>query len=334
MKNGSLTPDAVMKAIAEFDRLGRKQFLAKYGFKGARDYFLRVGGKNYDSKAIAAVAYKYVPRSGGQALPYTKLSGGVAHHEGAASQLRSLGFEVITSGENADWTLDEHILAFDLYMRRRDKLPSKSSAEVLELSSLLNHMGAITGASRTPNYRNAAGVYMKLMNFRRFDPLVQAQGHSGLSRGNKLEALVWKTYGQAPVLLMAAANEIRAAIGAGSEGPAAASEDYEAEEGGVVLRVHRSRERDRRLVEKKKKEAVAAGRRLECEVCEFDFGRRYGEVGEGFIEVHHTKPVSKLKPGEKTRLADLAVVCANCHRMLHRKSLALGVLDLKALLRA
>lgn len=48
------------------------------------------------------------------------------------------------------------------------------------------------------------------------------------------------------------------------------------------------------------------------------FGARYGELGEGYIEVHHLKPVASLGSGGKMKLSDLAVVCANCHRMLHR----------------
>lgn len=332
MRRGTLTVDAVNKAIAEFDKLGRARFLKDHGFRGARDYFLRVNGKNYDSKAIAAVAYKYVPGGPGRALTYTELNGGEAHHEGAASQLRDLGFTVTTSGENADWTWDEHVLAFDLYMRRRDALPGKASSEVLELSQLLNLMGEMTGASRTANYRNAAGVYMKLMNFRRFDPLVQARGRSGLKQGNKLEGRIWDIYGGAPALVAAAAAQIRAAIALAQAEGSQAVEEYEAEEGGVVLRVHRSRERDRSLVQRKKAQALTAGR-LICEVCDFDFLQRYGELGRGFIEVHHTKPVAKLKPGERTRLADLAVVCANCHRMLHKEKLALAVAELKARLR-
>ena len=58
-----------------------------------------------------------------------------------------------------------------------------------------------------------------------------------------------------------------------------------------------------------------------CKVCEFSFGNTYGELGEGFIHVHHIVPVSQmggryiLNPG-----SDLIPVCPNCHAMLHRKT--------------
>jgi 5-methylcytosine-specific restriction protein A len=52
----------------------------------------------------------------------------------------------------------------------------------------------------------------------------------------------------------------------------------------------------------------------------------------GFIEVHHLLPLHTLKPGSRTRMHDLAVVCANCHRMIHAKSKWLTLVQLKELL--
>ncbi|HEY1065227.1 MAG TPA: HNH endonuclease, partial [Pirellulales bacterium] len=43
----------------------------------------------------------------------------------------------------------------------------------------------------------------------------------------------------------------------------------------------------------------------------------YGEVGRGYIQVHHTMPLaSRINPAT-TRLEDLILVCANCHAMIH-----------------
>ncbi|MEP2706193.1 MAG: HNH endonuclease [Roseibium sp.] len=60
---------------------------------------------------------------------------------------------------------------------------------------------------------------------------------------------------------------------------------------------------------------------LKCEVpgCEFDFKKTYGEIGEGFAEIHHLSPLSNApNNGMMTNLNDLAVVCSNCHAMIHR----------------
>lgn len=325
-----LTREAVEQAIAECDAMGRKAFLAKYGFAGARDYFLSVNGRNYDSKAIVAVANKYMP--GGTALEHDDLRGGVGD---AAKQLRSLGFEIMTPAQNADWSWDEHVLALDLYMQFPTSPPGKTSQTILDLSALLNVLGERRGVVRTEKFRNANGVYMKLMNFRRFDPAFHAQGKAGLSQGSAMEARVWDRYQKDRLGLVSAATAIRLAIADSAVDLTVRVDDdeYEAEEGAVVLRLHRSRERDPKLAEKKKRQALARGEKLECEACRFDFERAYGRHGRGFIEVHHRKPVSTLIQGEKTKLSDLALVCSNCHRMLHRGAL-LSTDELSAMLTA
>lgn len=59
-----------------------------------------------------------------------------------------------------------------------------------------------------------------------------------------------------------------------------------------------------------------------CQACGFDFEKRYGPLGEKFIEAHHLTPLSELpegKPVPQDPKKDFAVLCANCHRMIHRK---------------
>lgn len=61
--------------------------------------------------------------------------------------------------------------------------------------------------------------------------------------------------------------------------------------------------------------------RLICEVpgCGFDFLERYGSLGSGYAQVHHLLPLSNASvKGRETRLSDLAIVCANCHVMIHK----------------
>lgn len=73
---------------------------------------------------------------------------------------------------------------------------------------------------------------------------------------------------------------------------------------------------------------------LACVVCGFDFGKIYGEIGRGFIEVHHVDPLS-WAGGEREVCpqTDLVPVCSNCHRMLHRYAdHVLSVEELKKML--
>jgi 5-methylcytosine-specific restriction protein A len=84
-----VTTSAVLSAIAEFDRLGREAFLKENDFKQSRRYWIRHGGKLYDSKAIVGVAHGYLP--GQRRLKASEFSGGIGH---AVTVLRRLGFEV------------------------------------------------------------------------------------------------------------------------------------------------------------------------------------------------------------------------------------------------
>lgn len=89
-------------------------------------------------------------------------------------------------------------------------------------------------------------------------------------------------------------------------------------EGRESFKTHRHLERDGKMPRKAKAKRLAETGKLECDICEMDFHRVYGNLGHGFIEAHHTVPVSKLNGAVKTKVGDLALVCSNCHRMLHR----------------
>jgi hypothetical protein len=82
--------DAVLAAIAEFDHLGRENFLSKYGFSESLAYHLVHDGNRYDSKAIVGAAFGYEHADEGPLLP-NQFDGGRA---GAAAVLKRLGFTV------------------------------------------------------------------------------------------------------------------------------------------------------------------------------------------------------------------------------------------------
>lgn len=89
-------------------------------------------------------------------------------------------------------------------------------------------------------------------------------------------------------------------------------------EGNPRLVAHLRRERNPAIVKLKKATALKATGKLCCEVCGFDFKEKYGDIGDGFCEVHHIRPLCKSDGNVKTELKDLAIICSNCHRIIHR----------------
>lgn len=93
---------------------------------------------------------------------------------------------------------------------------------------------------------------------------------------------------------------------------------FAAVEGGTEWSHHLRRERSAKLGRRKRNAVLRETGALACEVCGFDFVEKYGTVGEGFCELHHLLPLANTAQRRKTRLEDLAVVCSNCHRIIHR----------------
>jgi hypothetical protein len=80
-------------------------------------------------------------------------------------------------------------------------------------------------------------------------------------------------------------------------------------------------------------EAVKRNYGFRCQVCRFDFAAKYGELGYGYIEAHHLNPLSERPELEwtdelRTSVDDVTVLCANCHRMIHRRRPALSLKEL------
>lgn len=322
MTLGQINADGVRAAIREFDDRGRQEFLDRYGYGQATSFFVELNGKHYDSKAIAGVAHKYSVPGSAPLLP-ADFSGGEST---VAAALTRLGFTVVNRRpRNPDWTRDELILALDFYRTHRDRLPDKASAAIAQLSDEIGAVAKALNLAGGETLRNPNGVYMKLMNLRRFDPAFLERGGAGLSRGGAGEEEVWEYYWQRPNALEAAAQAIREALRHASPGSQALDElrgepepdIEEAMEGAIATRIHRSRERNRKIVERKKAAALRTTGKLECEVCGFDYEARYGERGRGYIECHHVAAISEIVGERQTRLSDLALICANCHRMIH-----------------
>ena len=84
-----------------------------------------------------------------------------------------------------------------------------------------------------------------------------------------------------------------------------------------IMRVHKAAERSSKLISR-----VKELHGYTCEICLMNFEDKYGIFGRHFIEAHHLTPFSELPEDKVVLLSprdDFAVVCSNCHSMLHRK---------------
>jgi 5-methylcytosine-specific restriction protein A len=234
---------------------------------------------------------------------------------------------------NPNWSRDELILALDLYMQNGREQLGSSDEKVQDLSQLLNELPIHAREFRESEFRNANGVSMKLGNFLSLDPAYEGVG---LERGSRLEKEVWEEFASDPYRLRQTATAIRnnyEQVAAESIEPYGQNEDDEEfREGKILTRLHKQKERSSRAVRRKKQKVLQETGQLACEVCSFDFVEKYGELGQGFAECHHRKPVAELNENQRTKLSDLAIVCANCHRMIHKSDPMMSVDDLRRLL--
>ncbi|SKB07665.1 5-methylcytosine-specific restriction enzyme A [Aeromicrobium choanae] len=309
--------------MEEYDRIGRREFLAKYGFATTAKYFVVHDGKRYDAKALTGAAHGY---QHGEAMRWDDFSGGLST---VVRQLRSLDFEVDAPARSPEWARDELILTLDLYFKTRGHLELEmTSSQVVDLSEELRSLPVFDAATRSlPAFRNPSEVALKLHNFAALDP---AQGGTGIGQGLPGDHEIWAEWAHRPDELFATAVAIRAdGHAAVPEPPTSEEEEYEADEGRILYRLHRRRERDRKIVKAKKDDVLSKTGKLACEVCGFESALFYGPDVADLVDVHHVVPLHKIG-ASKTRLADLAIVCPNCHRAIHKHRPFVTPAELKA----
>ncbi len=215
----------------------------------------------------------------------------------------------VTKGHgNPAWTRDETLLALDLYFNLAGSVPSPKSPEIRELSDLLRTLPYHAEAAKQPTFRNPDGVGFKLMNLR------QVATGKGLGNVSNMDRLIWAEFGQRP----SEVREIAAAIKAGIAivGSQAIPEvEQELPEGRLLTALHMRRERNPKV-----RKMLLDARRphgLRCEVCDLTRPSLEISMQEAMFEAHHLVPLAEV--GErKTKLADLSLLCASCHRLIHR----------------
>ena len=98
-------------------------------------------------------------------------------------------------------------------------------------------------------------------------------------------------------------------------------------EGEVVKSTSKIKKRSKKLREAVVAEYTDSDGHICCYACGFDFEKFYGDIGKGFIEIHHEKPIYQYSDdGFESYISDaiknMKPLCSNCHRIIHRNKTA------------
>ncbi|OYU94170.1 MAG: HNH endonuclease [Bacteroidetes bacterium B1(2017)] len=234
---------------------------------------------------------------------------------------------------NPKWHRDEIILALDLYHDKNLGSIDSRNPKIIELSKLLNKLPIFDNKPDQQTFRNPNGVTLKLSNFKAIDP---NYGGKGMNSFSKLDKEVFEEFSSDIKLLNKIANEIKKISTNSVLSKEIAnienddlSETDSVKEGQVLYKLHKVRERDRKIIDAKKKRVIKEKGELRCEACNFNFETTYGELGKGYIECHHLIPLANFQENKVTKLEDLALLCSNCHSMIHRDLNISSIIEFK-----
>lgn len=220
----------------------------------------------------------------------------------------------VTQGHgNPDWSRDETILALDLYLKSANQVPGPADPRVIELSKKLRALPIHVGATKRDSFRNPAGVAFKLQNLR------QVATGNGLANVSSIDRKVWHDFGGKPDVV----NDLATRICMGAAGDNITAEevsyidaDEEFVEGKVITAMHRARERNPKVRAKLIQARIASGQ-LSCDACDEGPKSHDHALAAAGYETHHKIPLATTV-ARSTKLADVALLCATCHRLIHR----------------
>lgn len=233
---------------------------------------------------------------------------------------------------NSKWNRDEIILVLDTYFRIKPGQINSKNTEIIELSKLLNKLPIYETIPDSVKFRNPNGVSLKLSNFLAIDPNYAGKGMSAFS---KLDKEIFDEFSSIKQELNKIATLIKSTIEDKTLNyklykiQDEEDEQTQVKEGQVIYKLHKFRGRNPKINRNKKEKYFKENGKLDCEVCGFDFYKTYGEIGKGLIECHHKKPLYDFDGESFTTLDDLALVCSNCHQMLHRSIDIIGIEELQ-----
>ncbi len=228
----------------------------------------------------------------------------------------------VTKGAgNPDWTRDETIMALDLYLRHGQKVIDHRHPDVIELSNLLRSVPIFDVSVRKESFRNASGVKLKIQNLDSARRMIDLKERPKIS-ASQLDQAIWKEFGHQPDKVSEFTKNMRNAASLLQEAELDAESDQDDDaftEGRLITRLHARRERAKDLRSRAIKSARKSGQ-LRCAACGKIEISHLGVAAESMFEVHHIRPLSSLVDNktQTTRVRDVAILCADCHRIIHR----------------
>ena len=237
----------------------------------------------------------------------------------------------VTHGHgNPSWNRDETILALEAYFALAGKNPSAKDPLIIALSQTLRALPYHGEAARRPTFRNPDGTAFKVQNLR------SRETGKGLGNVSRMDREIWDELGANPTEVTRLATLIRAGIAADHQVAAAEvdqAEEIEFYEGRLLTQRHMRRERSaalRRALLKKRQ-----GDAMRCDICGEAHADLPADLRAAAFEAHHVVPIATVGEGA-TKLSDVALVCATCHRLLHRlialRRVWVGVAEAKMLI--
>lgn len=168
---------------------------------------------------------------------------------------------------NPPWLRDELILCLDVYLKLKLQTPDPNLSVVKDLSAALRSLADRLNIKRAKNYRTPASVVMKMMNFRSIDPEYRGAGLEAAGKGDRL---VWDEFVEDKEKLSKTAKAIRRVLSDKTFAPPENQNSpygEDASEGRILTILHRKRERNRKIITRKKEQFLLRHGRLFCEAC-------------------------------------------------------------------
>jgi len=192
---GELTRENVQTAVAEFNELGRDEFLKRHGLVKATSYFLEIDESLYDAKPVAA-----------RALGRSKL---VEKDKAVAARLTALKFDV-RHFPQAPWTRDEIVLACAVLEANGWKRPGGRATgwQLVELSELLQSGMFHPVDQHGPDFRSRGSVAFKIANIQ----TVRAGYKGDPTHANQLDREVVEEFRTDPARMRGEAMRLRAKL--------------------------------------------------------------------------------------------------------------------------